>query len=303
MSAPRSLPGLTRRTLLATALAAALPLAAQAQPAQRIVSIGGAVTEIVFALGQEHRLVARDTTSVYPAETELLPDVGYIRQLSPEGVLSVGPDMILTEEGAGPPEAVALLEHAGLPFAVVPNGFDTEALQTKVRTVGAALGVEAEAEVLAADLGRRMAEAQAEAGAEGIRVLFVLSAQGGRVMASGQGTAADAMIGLVGAENAVSGFEGYKPLTDEAITRAAPDVILRMSGGGADHTTGPNTLLDNPAVAATPAGQADAFVTMDGMYMLGFSIRTPEAMHDLATALREAASKTSAPAQTPAEEG
>ena len=291
---------LTRRTLIAAALAlpmaAALPLTATAQPAERIVSIGGAVTEIVFALGQEHRLVARDTTSVFPAEAQLLPDVGYIRQLSPEGVLSVGPDMILTEEGAGPPEAVALLENAGLPFTVVPNGFDTEALKTKVRTVGHALGVEAEAEALAEDLGQRMAEARAEAGADGIRVLFVLSAQGGRIMASGSGTAADAMIGLVGAENAVSGFEGYKPLTDEAITQAAPDVILRMSGGGADHSTGPNTLLENPAVAATPAGQDNAFVTMDGMYMLGFSIRTPEAMHDLAAALRAAAAGEAQPA-------
>ena len=75
-------------------------------PASRVVSIGGAVTEIVYALGEEARLVARDTTSNYPPEATALPDVGYIRRLSPEGVMSVRPDLILSEEGAGPPEAL-----------------------------------------------------------------------------------------------------------------------------------------------------------------------------------------------------
>lgn len=282
----------TRRSLLASILAGvtlvpALPVSAQEAP-QRIVSIGGAVTEIVFALNQQHRLVARDTTSVYPAEAELLPDVGYIRQLSPEGVLSVRPDMILTEDGAGPPEAVELLQHAGLPFVVIPQGYDGATILAKIRAVGAALGVPAEAEALAARTRTALEEATAGEGAAGKRVLFVLSVQGGRIMASGTGTAADGIIRMAGAENAIGDFPGYKMLTDEAITAAAPDVILLMENGGGDHAALPEKLLAMPAVAATPAGQARAFVSMDGMYLLGFSVRTPDAVRDLVAALTAA---------------
>lgn len=101
-----------RPALLTLSFTAALAGQALADPASRVVSLGGAVTEIVFALGEEDRLVARDTTSDHPAAAEELPDVGYIRALSAEGVLSVSPDLILAEEGAGPPEAVELLKRA-----------------------------------------------------------------------------------------------------------------------------------------------------------------------------------------------
>lgn len=71
---------------------------ALADPATRIVSVGGSVTEIVYALDQQHRLIARDTTSVFPAEARQLPDIGYQRALAPEGVLSVAPDMTLLRD-------------------------------------------------------------------------------------------------------------------------------------------------------------------------------------------------------------
>ncbi|WP_010139117.1 heme/hemin ABC transporter substrate-binding protein, partial [Oceanicola sp. S124] len=204
---------LSRRSLVASVAAVAtlsltsLPLLAQDTPS-RIVSIGGGVTEIVFALEQEHRLVARDTTSTFPTEATLLPDIGYIRRLSPEGVLSVQPDMILTDEGAGPPETVELLEKAGIPFEEVPQGYDRDAILTKIRTVGEVLGLRAEAEELAARVGADIDAAMAEADAAGKRVLFIISLQGGRVMASGTGTAADGIITMVGAENAVSDYPG-----------------------------------------------------------------------------------------------
>ena len=56
----------------------------------RLLSIGGSVTEIVYALGEEGRLVGRDTTSSYPPEVTSLPDVGYMRALSPEGGCRLG---------------------------------------------------------------------------------------------------------------------------------------------------------------------------------------------------------------------
>ena len=99
---------------------------------KRIVSIGGSVTEIVSALGEGDRLVARDRTSNHPPEIMALPDIGYIRALSPEGVLSVNPDMILTLEGFGPPEAASVLRQAGVRIVEVPEGYDAAAVLRKV---------------------------------------------------------------------------------------------------------------------------------------------------------------------------
>lgn len=275
------------RFLLALILIlAGLPASAEAD---RVVSLGGAVTEIVHALGQSDRLVARDTTSTWPESVQALPDVGYVRRLSAEGVLSVSPDLILAEEGAGPPEAVDLLKSAAIPFVEVPEGFDRDAVLAKIGIVAAALGVPERGEALAADVGRALdAAAEDAAGGPERRVLFVLTVHGGRVMAAGRGTAADGMIRLAGGVNAVDGFEGYKPLTDEAITRAAPDVILMMSRAGAEDISA--EVLAQPSIRTTPAAQSGALISMDGLYLLGFGPRTAQAVRDLSAALDSAGS-------------
>lgn len=279
----------TRTTLsLATALIttlAALPALAQ----EAVLSIGGSVTEVVFALGEEGRLVARDTTSNYPPAVFDLPDVGYIRALSPEGVLSVSPDLILTEEGAGPPEAVEVLKAANIEFVTVPDGFTAEAVATKIRAVGSALGVEEKAEALAADVlaGIEAAAEKAKAAtadAEPKRVLFILSTQGGRILASGANTAAAGIIDLAGGVNVLEDFEGYKPVTAEAVTAAAPDVILMMDRSG-DHAAANAELFLMPALITTPAARTRSVVRMDGMLLLGFGPRTAEAVTALSEAL------------------
>jgi len=217
---------IARRAALAALLALALPLPLMAEPAQRVIGVGGSVTETIYALGAGDRLVARDTTSTYPEAAMALPDVGYMRRLSPEGVLSVAPDLIIAEEGAGPAETVQILEEAAIPFVTIPAGFDSLGVAVKIRAVGAALGLEDKADILARDIEAKIGEvaAKSEAIDTPVRVLFVLSAAGGRLMASGQGTAADAVIGLAGGVNAVEGFPGYKQLTDEAVLAAQPDV-------------------------------------------------------------------------------
>ena len=273
-----------RPALLTLSFTAALAGQALADPASRVVSLGGAVTEIVYALGEEDRLVARDTTSDHPAAAEELPDVGYIRALSAEGVLSVSPDLILAEEGAGPPEAVELLKSAAIPFAEVPDGFTRDAILSKITTVGAALDVPDKAQALADQVASDLDTALDGIDASGKRVLFILSMQGGRVLASGTGTAADGIIRLAGATNAVDAFEGYKPLTDEAVAQAAPDVILMMDRDG-DHAAANDQLLAHPAISTTPTAANRAVVRMNGMYLLGFSVRTPQAVRDLARAL------------------
>ncbi|SDO20717.1 iron complex transport system substrate-binding protein [Lutimaribacter pacificus] len=276
------------QTALVVLLSLFLAATAKAdQPAQRIVSVGGAVTEIVYALGEDHRLVARDTTSNHPAEALELPDVGYIRRLSPEGLLSVNPDLIIAQEGAGPPEAVALLQEAAVPMIEIPEGHDTEAVVAKITAVAEALGVAEKGAALAGDDRKQIEAAQAGAtGLAGKRVLFILSMAGGRIMAGGVDTPADGIIGMVGATNATADFEGFKPVTDEAILASGADVILVMDRTG-DMGITDDALFSHPAIAATPAGQNRAVVRMDGMMMLGFSVRTPEAVRELSKALQQ----------------
>ncbi|MFN3280430.1 MAG: hemin ABC transporter substrate-binding protein [Tabrizicola sp.] len=252
---------------------------------ERIITLGGSVTEIAVALGAGDRLVARDTTSNHPDSITDLPDVGYIRALSPENILALNPSLILAEGDAGPPEAVEVLKAAGIPFVLVPEATDPEGVVAKIEAVAAALDLPSEGRALAASVaeGLEAARARAAAVAQPKRVLFVLSLQGGRVMAGGEGTEAEGIIRLAGGVNAATGFAGYKPMTDEAVLQAAPDAILMMDREG-DLAIADADVLAHPALAATPAGQSGSVLRMDGMLMLGFGPRTPQAaaaLHDL----------------------
>lgn len=271
-----SLRGLAFAALLATPSVAAEP--------QRILSIGGAVTEIVYALGQQDRLIGRDTTSTWPPEAVALPDVGYIRALSPEGVLSLGPDLILAEDGAGPPEAMAAITAASVPVVRVPDDPSPEGVAAKIRAVAVALGQAEQGEALATRVRDQIAAVTARTGTEPQkrRAVFLLSTAGGRLMAAGEGSSAGMMLDLAGAENALRGFRGYKPVSDEALIAAAPEVVVMMAGAS---TPSAADLFALPALAASPAAAGAQLVTLDGLLLLGFGPRTGEAVRALHDAL------------------
>lgn len=251
----------------------------------KIAAIGGSITEIVFALGEQDRLVARDSTSNYPEAALKLPDVGYMRQLSPEGVLSVNPSGILALHGSGPKETVDVLKKTSIPFIEVPERYDHEGILEKIRIVGKALGADAKADALAAEIDAKLkaAEKQTSAIKDRKRVLFVLSMRGGKILASGGDTAADGIIRLSGGVNAIDGYSGYKQLSDEAVITARPDVILMMNNAGPGVSD--DELFANPSIRSTPAGAARKVVRMDGGYLLGFGPRTADVIRDLAASL------------------
>lgn len=245
------------------------------------------MTEIVFALGQGDRLVARDSTSSYPPEAEALPDVGYVRALSPEGVLSVDPDLILAIEGSGPPEAMEVLREAGIPLVTVPEGYDAAAILRKIAIVAEALGVADEGAHLAARVETALATAVAAGRTDAPpRVLFILSMQGGRIMAAGSGTAAEGIIGLAGGTNAMEGFDGYSQVSDEAVLMADPDVILMMDRSG-DHAADDAEIRAHPVLGQTRAAETGAIVRQPGLLLLGFGPRTPSAVKALSRAFQQ----------------
>ena len=274
--------------------AAVLPLAASAQPypdAQRIVSIGGPVTELIYLLGAGERVIARDTTSRYPAEVNALPDVGYMRQLSAEGVLSVDPDLIVTRDTAGPVEAMDQLRAAAIPMVEVHDGFSAEAVVTAMRTVGTALGLADKGETLAQQAEADFADLAAlTANAPKARVMFVLSNQAGRLNVAGRGTGADGIIALAGGTNVMADdFEGYKIASNEAIISAAPDLIIMMDRTGmAEMDHAQDDVLAIPAVKLTPAGMKGGLVRIPPA-ALGFGPRTAQFARDLHQAFVDAA--------------
>lgn len=260
----------------------------RAEQAERVLALGGSVTEIVYALGQGHRLIARDSTSSHPPEARDLPDVGYVRALSPEGVLSVEPDLIVAIEGSGPPETMDVLRAADVEFVSVAEGYDAEAVLQKIAVVAEALGVPEEGARLSDEVQSGFDAAMATGSTDTPpRVLFILSMQGGRILAAGSDTAAEGIISLSGGENAMEGFQGYKPVSDEAVLQAAPDVILMMDRSGA-HAQSNSEILEHPVLGQTPAAKSGAIVRQPGLLLLGFGPRTPEAVEKLSSAFRQA---------------
>lgn len=286
---------LERRFLLKSVLAAmiALPLGsfpahAEGASAQRVLAIGGAVTEIVYALGQQDRLVGRDSTSNHPPEAAALPSVGYIRALSPEGVLSVKPDLILARENNGPPEAVEVLKSTGVRWVDVPDDFTLEGIAENITIIAKELGVPDKGEALKKKVAVDIAKARARLAfiERKHKVMFVLALTDDKVNTAGTNTAASNIIELAGGDNVITEFSGYKQISNEAVIEAAPDIIVMMNGRGesADHDS-PNALLEaHPALSQTPAVKNGNIIRMDGLLLLGFGPRTGEAISKLAEA-------------------
>ncbi|MCW5692700.1 MAG: ABC transporter substrate-binding protein [Pseudolabrys sp.] len=278
----------TRRALLA--LTAAFLIASPASAAtdtSRIVSIGGAVTEILYALGHDKEIVGVDTTSLYPPQAmKQKPNVGYMRQLSAEGVLGLRPSVVIAIAGAGPKETMSVLEAAKVPLVVVPDSYSEAGIVEKIDLIAKVTGASARAQCITEAVHDDLAAlARIRAGiGEKKRVLFVLSFVNGRAMAAGTHTAADGIIKLAGAVNVIGDYDGYKQLTDEAVIAARPDVILSIQRGGPG-VLDAATVFAQPAFAATPAAAQKAFVSMEGLYLLGFGPRTARAARDLATTL------------------
>lgn len=279
-------PLLKRRALLAGA--ALLPWAASAAP-RRIVSVGGALTETLYALGAGQEIVGVDTTSLYPAAARALPSVGYARALSAEGVLSLRPTLLVATAEAGPPAVVAQLQAARVGFETLDSGHRFEGVLASTRRLATLAGRPEEGTRLVARLEAEWAAAQQHtqrlaAGHTAPRVLFVLSHSMAQVRVAGHDTGADAMIRLAGAVNAFGSVAGYKPLTPEGAIAAAPDLILATEQG-LQAAGGIDGLLRAPGLAATPAGRARRVVALDALLLLGFGPRLPLALTQLASAI------------------
>jgi len=256
---------------------------AWASGSMRVVSIGGSTTETIYFLNREKVLIGSDTTSRYPSAAEHLPKVGYMRQLSVEGILSLNPTMVLAEEGAGPPTAMESLKSVGLPIHIIPEARTIPQVIDKTRLIANHIDAVSSGENLIEKI-----EERAKIVSQGIgtihdrkRVLFLLDIRDNSLVAAGQDTAAAGIIDLAGGELAIGDFTGYKPISAEAVHRADPDVILVMEHSHG-RLGGVEGIAALPQLADLRAVHERAIVAMDGLLLLGFGPRTPDATLHLA---------------------
>ncbi|MFD0914099.1 heme/hemin ABC transporter substrate-binding protein [Methylophilus luteus] len=282
--------------LAAVAAASCLPQSmlwaaeGQKKTARRIVSIGGGLTEIIYALGAHNELVGVDTTSLYPEAATKLPSVGYARTLSSEGILALAPNHVLATEDAGPPAVLRQINAAGVPVTVLAANDKFEGVLERITRIGALIERQSQAsqliEKMKADW-QKVREPILARKTPMPRVLFVLSHSPGQIMVGGKGSSAEAMMHYVGAHNAIQGFDGFKPLTPEAVIAAQPDVVL-FTDQGLGIVGGIEGALKLPGLAQTPAGQKRRIASLEAMFMLGFGPRLPQAVAALDNALVKA---------------
>lgn len=276
-----------RMSLLACALFAATPaMAGQQLDTSRVVVAGGGLTATLYALDVERRIVAVDSTSHWPPEVRNKPQVGYMRALSAEGVLSMSPTLVLTTKDAGPARVLDLIEAAGVPVLQLPVPHSADDVRETIRRLAGLFDRETRTAELIQQMNKALAKARAVVAQydRHPRVLFVLSISG-NIVAAGRNTPAHAMIALAGGRN-VADYSGYKPLTPEAAVELAPDVILTLDyviealGSRA-------ALLSRPALALTPAGRHGRLVVMGSVRLLGFGPWLGETVAKLARLLHE----------------
>lgn len=291
-----SLDALRLLAALALAAVAAPPLAAvecgeRAPDASRIAVAGGSVAEILYALDEQDRIIAADRTSNHPPAALELPQVGYVRNLSAEGLLSLSPTLVLGEHDMGPPAVLEQLDAVDIDVLRVPESFDRAGIVTKVRCIAAAVGSASAGERVVAELPA--APAQSPASSSAPAGIVLLGLRGGAPVAAGRDTSGAGLLAMAGARNLFDDFEGWKPVSLEAMARAAPDFIVLPERGVTD-AGGLDSLLAHPALRLTPAARERRVIAMDGMAMLGFGLRTVDAARTLAQQLDGASTDTGA---------
>ncbi|ENI4127487.1 ABC transporter substrate-binding protein [Vibrio fluvialis] len=239
--------------------------------AERIISAGSSVTELILALGAEQQLVGIDVTSVMPPSLAL-PKVGYHRQLSAEGLLALEPTQLLGSNEMGPDTTLNQLKSAGVDVEVINSDSTPQGLLQRIDQIASLTHSEAAAGPLKQQVNDALKALQAhqpDASAHK-KVLFLLIHEGRAASVAGSDTVPDAMITLAGGVNpAAAQLTSYKPLSMEAMVEMQPDVIL-VSGRSYDKMGGADAILAAmPMLAATPAGQSKQIITVDGHALVG----------------------------------
>jgi iron complex transport system substrate-binding protein len=265
--------------------------------AERIIAVdmAGSLAQTVWGLGLGDRLVGRDISTKFPGTEDLPLVTGTGHAISPESVLNLRPDIIITDGTVGPIDVMLQLRQAGVTvvFIQIPAGINQAAAQA-VR-VAEILGVPAEGEALAERVTAEITEVvdvisahTPQSSDDKLRMMFLyLRGSSGIYYLFGNESGSGELIEALGGIDVAGqiGWVGLRPVTDEALIAANPDLILVMTSG-LDSVGGVEELVrTKPAIGLTQAGQNRRFVDMADSEVLGFGPRTPLVLDALARAI------------------
>ncbi|WP_145544057.1 heme/hemin ABC transporter substrate-binding protein [Yersinia frederiksenii] len=248
---------------------------------QRIVTIGGDVSEIIYALGAGDSVVARDSTSLNPEALKSLPDIGYMRLLNAEGILAIKPTLILSTARAAPSRALIQATDIGIKLIYVPADKSPHKVVDKIGVIATALNQEEKGQQLIQHYQQQLATVVSSP--LPVKVLFIMSHAGIPPLAAGLNTAADSMFRAAGLNNAIQEFSGYRPLSQEGIIASAPDLLV-VTTHGVKSLNGVDNVWRLPGIALTPAGKQKRLLVLDDIALLGFGLQTPDILKQLRSA-------------------
>ncbi|MDE9611940.1 hemin ABC transporter substrate-binding protein [Citrobacter portucalensis] len=251
-----------------------------AQSADRLVVAGGSLSELIYAMGVGNRVVGVDETTSYPPETAALPHIGYWKQLSSEGILSLHPDSFITWQDAGPQIVLDQLRAQKVNVVTLPRVPATvEQMYANIRELATTLHIPEQGEALVNRLQQRLERVQHSVAAKNapVKAMFILSAGGSAPQVAGKGSVADAIMTLAGAQN-VATHAQYKSYSAESLIAANPEVIVvtsQMVDGGLDH------LSAIAGITHTAAWKNQRIVAVDQALILGMGPRVADAVEAL----------------------
>lgn len=267
---------------------------------QRWVSAGGALSEWIAELGAQSRLVGVDTTSQHPESLKALPSIGYQRQLSAEGVLSLRPDVLVGTEEMGPPPVLAQIRGAGVRVELFSSRADLDAVQGNLKHLGELLGTPEQAQQRFADYRQQLDSLQARIKAvqgsdKAPGVILLVGHAGAKPMIAGKGTAGDWLIEQAGGRNLATN-EGYKNFSVEALAALNPNVVVFADRALTGDAALQALLKENPALAASRAVKEKRLIDLDPTLLVGgLGPRLPQSLQALAQAFYPAAKAQLAP--------
>ncbi|WP_333501051.1 heme/hemin ABC transporter substrate-binding protein [Kluyvera genomosp. 2] len=258
----------------------ALTCALSAQAAERIVVAGGSLSELIYAMSAGDRVVGVDETTSYPPETAALPHIGYWKQLSSEGILSLRPSRFITWQDAGPQLVFDQLRAQKVDVVTLPRVPATvEQMYANIHALAKTLNEDDKGNALVNNIRQRLANvAQSTASQPApVTALFILSAGGSAPQVAGQGSVADAIMTLAGAKN-VAQHPQYRSYSAEALIAANPQVIIvtsQMVEGDI------NRLSTIAGITRTAAWKNKRIITLDQALILGMGPRVADAVETL----------------------
>src|SRR5690554_3426128 len=244
----------------------------------RIVSLNGAITEILVALGEKDKIVGVDVTSTYPANIkEKAQDLGHARSVSLENVIALQPTLVLASDKDLNPELITKLQDTKIEIKIIYQEQSIEGTKQFIKDIATAVGdtdYTSLIEKIDTDFaGLTQFEAKP-------KVLFIYARGAGTLMVAGKNTPMEKIITIAGGENAVSDFEDFKPLTPEALIQSNPDYIL-MFEKGLESLGGIDGVLKIQGIEQTNAGKNNRIIAMDGAFLSGFGPRVGQAAREL----------------------